>query len=244
MEGPSPGQLKLLDHLEAVAPVEGHVSLLGRLQVGGQPLGVAVVEDRAHQSGSHPLALALHRRAERGQVPVGLVRVHALDQRQHAHGGPEVGHHVGQHRHHGEEAAQPGQHRLAGRGPDGRSGVAVGRVATAEGHEVRLHLRAEVSPQSGLAPRRVGHQVARHRVVPERLGQLGRHGSHVGRHGAAHRKVSAAAAARIAFDVQHGSLAYHDGVDGGNGPAQAPPGEASAWACPRATRSGTRRSPT
>ena len=47
MDGPSSGQRHLLDDLEPVAPVERQIPFLGRLEVAGQALGVAVLEDRA-----------------------------------------------------------------------------------------------------------------------------------------------------------------------------------------------------
>ena len=217
------GQHQLFDHLEPVAPVEGHVALLGRLQVRRQTLGVAVVENRAHQRRPHPLALPVHRGAERGQVPMGLMRVLALDEREHAHGRRQVARHVGQHGQHGEEAGRPGQQRLAGRGPDSRARVPLGGVAAPERDVVRPHLGAEVGPKSSLTAAGVPHQVAGHRVVPERLGQLVRHGVDVRRHGAANQWFPPIGPARVRFGVPHTRFAYHAGVRAAMARARVPP---------------------
>ncbi len=205
------GRRDLLHDLEAVAAVEGDVALLRRFEVAGQTLGVAVVQDRLHQRAADALALLVDRRPQSGQVPMGLVRVHRLDEVEQPQGGDEVRRHVGQHRDHGEDAAQPGEQRLAGRPPDGRARVSLGRVAAAEGEVVRLHLGAEVGAQPGLAARLLREHVHGDGVVPERARQLGRHRVDV---------VSGGTP-----DHWQGRFANHVGVDGGRGPGQAPPGE-------------------
>ena len=64
----------LAGDLEPVVSVEGEVALLGGLQVRGEPLGVDPVEHGPQEGRTHPGALAVGVGAERGQVPVRVLR--------------------------------------------------------------------------------------------------------------------------------------------------------------------------
>src|SRR4051794_791035 len=70
---------ELLGDREAVALVEVAVARRGRLEVGGQAVRVAAVEDRPEQRGAEPAALPLGRDADEREVVVLVVRVVGLE---------------------------------------------------------------------------------------------------------------------------------------------------------------------
>ncbi len=77
---------QLVYHLEAEPGVERDVPLLGRLEVGRDPVLVGPVQHRLQQGGAHAASLVLGRGAQRGQVPVGLLRMEPVHLEQQPQG--------------------------------------------------------------------------------------------------------------------------------------------------------------
>ena len=117
-----PGQRHLLDHLEAVAAVEGHVALLGRLEVGGQPLRGRSASSTAPSAPSRsPLPCASTAVPSVARYQCGSWGCIDSTRFEQAHRRDHVGDDVGQHRTMVMMPASPVSMGLPGRRPDGRA---------------------------------------------------------------------------------------------------------------------------